>query len=115
MPNYYGNSNNIKKIVIATNFMLSHIILVNCIVLLNFAGTTDYLKSVDPNMVWYGACSHLCDESPPWYSPNFNLECADSIQDECGIDLNRDSDISNCLNVYNCTGTENLALGVSAN
>ena len=93
MPNYYGIINNNMSYKIYS-YILSRF------VLLIFTGTTDYLKSVDPNM-WYEASSSPCNESPPWYSPEFYMECADSIQDEFGIDLNRDIDISNCLDVYN--------------
>ena len=86
MPNYYG------KCIITEFYSITHSYILH--VLINFAGTTGYLKSADPN-IWYGASSHLCDESPPWYSPEFYLECAESIQDEFGIDLNRDIYISN--------------------
>ena len=67
--------------------------------IIKFVGTVDYLKPVDPN-VWHGA-STLTSVAPSWYSPEFYLECVEAVQEEFDLDLNRDIDVCNCLDIYN--------------
>lgn len=63
-------------------------------------GTSNYLKAVDPNL-WYGAFSSQASQPPPMYTPDFYSVCIDMVRHEFDIDLNRDINISNCLDVYN--------------
>ena len=67
--------------------------------IIKFVGTVNYLKRGDPN-VWHGA-STLTSVAPPWYSPEFYLECVEAVQEVFGLDLNRDIDVCSCSDIYN--------------
>ena len=59
-------------------------------------GTANYLKVVDPNL-FYGTSLTFARQPAPMYSPEFYAKC---VQEEFLIVLNRDLNMSNCLDIY---------------
>ena len=101
MPNHYGIQTN-------TRYNYRHGFINTIIIILytflidikTIIGTANYLKVVDPNL-FYGASLMFARQPAPMYSPEFYTECVQYVREEFLIDLNRDLNMSNCLDIYN--------------
>lgn len=65
---------------------------------LTFTGTADHLQPVNGD-TWVEAMS-AAYEAPPHFSEKFYHNCVCLVQDEFGIDLNRDLTPDNFLSIY---------------
>ena len=62
-------------------------------------GTVDYLQPVSSS-IWVRAMATEAESPQPIYHEHFFRSCRDLVATHFGIDIHRDVDVENCINVF---------------
>ena len=90
MPEFYGE--------LIMKLTYQHAVRMHCYVAC-ITGRVDHLKPVNWT-VWGTAMAQEAQPPPPMFDVDFYEECAELVKNQFGIDLNRDVNSNNCVDIY---------------